>query len=105
MALSLLNHKDIVNWETQESTKRNPRWHQGDKAVKFLLEKSDPGYRFREPINVQSSNNRYEMSHYRMKSLILSYTCAPLEPVGSDHEYSWLLEGNEKEVRRVTTLA
>jgi len=52
MALSLLNHKDIVNWETRESTKRNPRWHQGEKAVKFLLDKSDPGYRFREPINV-----------------------------------------------------
>jgi len=36
-----------------------------------------------------------------MKSLILSDTCVPLEPIGNDHEYSWLLEGNEKEVRRV----
>ncbi|KAJ9622203.1 hypothetical protein H2204_011635 [Knufia peltigerae] len=105
MALSLLNHEDIVNWETRESTKRVPKWYQGDLAVKYLLDKSDPGYRYNHPVNVQSTNNRYVMSHYQMKSLILSDTCAPLKPDTEDHAYSWLLEGNEKEVRRVTGLA
>ncbi|KAJ9501519.1 hypothetical protein H2202_003313 [Exophiala xenobiotica] len=106
MALSLLNHEDIVNWETRESTKRSPKWYQGDLAVKYLLDSSDPGYRYKYPINVQSSKNRYVMSHYQMKSLILSDTCAPLMPDSIEgHPYSWLLEGNEKEVRRVTGLA
>lgn len=105
MALSLLNHEDIVNWETRESTKKNPRWYQGEKLIKTLLDKSDPGYRFRHPENVQSSMNRYVMSHYRMKSLILSDTCAPLEDEYDENAYSWLLEGNEKEVRRITGLA
>lgn len=31
VALSLLNQDDIVNWETRESTKRNPKWYQGAK--------------------------------------------------------------------------
>lgn len=105
MALSLLNHEDIVNWETRESTKRNPKWYQGNLAVKYLLDKSDPGYQYKHPINVQSTNNRYVMSHYQMKSLILSDTCAPLKPDTEEYPFRWLLEGNEKEVRRVTGLA
>lgn len=105
MALSLLNHEDIVNWETREATKKMPKWYQGNRAVKYLLDKSDPGYRYRDPINVQSSVNRYIMSHYQMKSLILSETCSPLEPGAEESVFPWLLEGNEKEVRRITGLA
>ena len=105
MALSLLIHEDTVNWETREATKRNPKWYQGSKAVKHLLELSDPGYYYRHPTNVQSTTNRYYMSHYQMKNLIMSDTCAPLEDDTDEHAFRWLLEGNEKEVRRITGLA
>lgn len=105
MALALLNCEDTVNWETRESTKRNPRWYQGCRAIKNLLDLSDPGYYYRHPMNVQSTTNRYCMSHYQMKNLILSDTCAPLEAEANDHAFRWLLEGNAREVRRITGLA
>ena len=105
MALSLLNQEDIVNWETREATKRNPKWYQASMAVKALLELSDPGYYYQHPINVQSTVNRYCMSMYQMKSLILSDTCAPLKDDADEQAFRWMLEGNEREVRRITGLA
>jgi hypothetical protein len=105
MALSLLNHEDIVNWETREKTKSMPKWYSGVQAVKTLLDKSDPGYRYHHPINVQSTSIRYAMSHYQAQSLVLSDTCAPLGNVTEDYPFPWLLEGNERDVRKITGLS
>lgn len=73
--------------------------------MKTLLELSDPGYHYMHPMNVKSTINRYCMSMYQMKSLVLSDTCAPLEDDANEQAFKWLLEGNEREVRRITGLA
>lgn len=104
MGLALLNNEDLVHWEMRALTFPTPKWYSGNKLVKYLLDKSDPGYQYHNPVNVQSTNNRYCMSHYQMKSLILSDTCAPLEDPGEENPFSWLLEGSEREVRRITGL-
>lgn len=105
MALSLLNQEDIINWENRDATKHNPKWYQGAKAVKKLLEASDPGYHYQHPMNVQSTTNRYHMGLYQVKNLILSDTCAPLGAHIEETAFQWLLEGNEREVRRIAGLA
>lgn len=84
-----------------------PKWYKGVRAVKELLDKSDPGYRYRKPVNVQSTATRYVMSNYQAQSYLLSQTTSPLDPVDPDTDdcpFPWLLEGNEREVTRILGL-
>jgi hypothetical protein len=104
MALALLNNEDLVHWETRALTFPTPKWYHGNKLIKHLLDMSDPGYHYQSAVNVQSTVNRQCMSQYQCKSLITSDTCSPLEDPMEENPFAWLLEGSEREVRRITGL-
>ncbi|KAL9108763.1 MAG: hypothetical protein Q9227_006559 [Pyrenula ochraceoflavens] len=92
-ALALLNQEDMINWETHLGYGSEPKWYLGLKAMKYLLDKSDPGYRYHKPINVQSSFMRYYMGNVQAQNDILCQCASPLDMTDEECPYPWLLEG------------
>ena len=70
----------------------------------MILDKSDPGYRFNSPYNVQSSKARKYLGNKIAFNEILCSVAAPLPEDKKKCPYPWLLEGNEREVRRIDGL-
>ena len=70
----------------------------------MILDKSDPGYRFNSPYNVQSSKARRYLGNKIAFNEILCSVAAPLPGEKKTCPYPWLLEGNEREVRRIDGL-
>lgn len=76
----------------------------GVRAVKYILDRSDPGYRYKKPQNVQSSPFRYHMGTLQAQDDILSAVVAPLDLAEEQCPYPWLLEGDEEDVTRIVGL-
>ena len=76
----------------------------GVRAVKYILDKSDPGYRYQKPKYVQSSPFRHHMGNLQAQNDILSAVVAPLELAEEECPYAWLLEGDERDVTRIVGL-
>ncbi|KAL8760162.1 MAG: hypothetical protein Q9184_003419 [Pyrenodesmia sp. 2 TL-2023] len=102
-ALALMSQNDLVNWETDRERSKTPEWLTGNQIATMVLDKSDPGYRFNSPFNVQSSKARKYLGNKIAFNEILCSVAAPL-PEEKKCPYPWLLEGNEKEVRRIDGL-
>lgn len=91
----------MINWETHLEYGGEPQWYRGLKALKHLLDKSDPGYRYQKPGNVQSSFMRYFMSNVQAQNEIFCQVASRLDLTQDECPYPWLLEGSYKEVRRI----
>ena len=76
----------------------------GVRAVKYILDRADPGHRYKKPRNVQSSPFRYHMGNLQAQDDILSAVVAPLDLDEEDCPYPWLLEGDEDDVTRIVGL-
>lgn len=70
----------------------------------MILDKSDPGYRFNSPYSVQSSKARRHLGNKIAFNEILCSVAAPLPEEKKKCPYPWLLESNEREVRRIDGL-
>ena len=67
----------------------------------MVLEKSDPGYRYNYPHNVQCSSARRHIGGWIAQSAIFSAVTERLDTTQSNCGFKWLLEGGEKEGRRI----
>ena len=94
----------LVNWELHHPRNSSPKWYQGARTAKLVLDKSDPGHRYHRPINVQSSHARQVLGNLIAMYDILSQVVCPLILDEIKNQYSWLLEGTEREVRRIVGL-
>ncbi|KAL8687405.1 MAG: hypothetical protein Q9218_006414 [Villophora microphyllina] len=103
-ALALMSQNDLVNWETDRERSKTPEWLTGNQIATMVLDKSDPGYRFNSPFNVQSSKARKYLGNKIAFNEILCSVAAPLPEGKRKCPYPWLLEGDEKEVRRIDGL-
>ncbi|KAL8729382.1 MAG: hypothetical protein Q9166_004775 [cf. Caloplaca sp. 2 TL-2023] len=103
-ALALMSQNDLVNWETDRERSKTPEWLTGNQIATMVLDRSDPGYRFNSPFNVQSSKARKYLGNKIAFNEILCSVAAPLPEEKKKCPYPWLLGGNEKEVRRIDGL-
>jgi hypothetical protein len=90
-----------INWELRRPKDRPQRWFEGAQVAKMILDNSDPGYRYYNPRNVQTSNARLFDSNSAAVFGILAEPVTPLKISETDSTYGWLLEGTEHEVRRI----
>lgn len=67
----------------------------------MILDISDPGYRYWKPENVQSSAARVANANRVAFIDILALLVTPLKAEDNDRMYAWLLEGTEREVRKI----
>lgn len=100
----LLSVNDLVNWEGNQGSSTPPEWLTGNRMAKTVLDLSDPGYRYHHPKNVQYSNVRRYMGGKAALVDIFCSVMAPLEPVQGPCPFPWLLEGTEREVRKIDGL-
>lgn len=91
----------IVNWELRKQGDKDPRWRQGSRVAKRILDSSDPGYRYWKSENVQSSRIRASNANMVAYTEICALPVTPLEIEDTDKLFSWLLEGSEKDVRQI----
>lgn len=103
-ALVLLIINDVVNWEANQAGAAVPQWLTGSRTAKKVLDLSDPGYLYQHPENVQYGNVRRFMGGKAALVDIFCAVTAPLQPPQSKCPYPWLLEGTEREVRRIDGL-
>ena len=104
LIVTLLTHAQLVNWEIDRERSKSPIWLTGNQTAKMVLDKSDPGYRYMNPMNVQSSKARRYIGNKAALADIFCSVAAPLATKESACPYPWLLEGNEREVRRIDGL-
>ncbi|KAB8360851.1 hypothetical protein FH972_024585 [Carpinus fangiana] len=93
----------VINWEFRDK-KTVPKWYRGIQAAKRLLDQSDPGYRFKRPENVQSSKARRHLGGMVAEDAIFNAVIAKLDLSQTRCPFPWLLEGGERDVRRIAGL-
>lgn len=93
-----------MNWELHHPRNNLPKWYRGARTAKLVLDRSDPGYRYQRPVNVQSSHARHVLGNLIAMYDILCQVVCPLNLEEVKNQYPWLLEGNEREVRRIVGL-
>lgn len=103
-ALSILCAEDCVNWEGIAAGAPVPEGILGLNIAKTVLDLSDPGYNFHHPRNVQCNSFRRFMGNWCAHAHIFAYVMAPIEDTDASCPYPWLLEGTDRELRRIDGL-
>jgi hypothetical protein len=78
-----------------------PKWALGLQTAQMVLEKSDPGYRYHHPQNVQCTKARIHIGGWIAQSSIFSAVTRELDSTVSKKQFKWLVEGGSRDVRRV----
>lgn len=90
-----------MNWELEQPREEHPTWFRATHLAEQVLAKSDPLYRYHFPINVQCSRARVQLGNKIALYNIMSATAWPLELEGEACPFTWLLEGSERDRRKV----
>jgi hypothetical protein len=90
-----------VQWELRRDKDREPRWHEAAQSAKTIMANTDPGYRYWHSVNVQCSSARISNANMLAYVDILSLPVTPLSPKDTERCHSWLLEGTDKDSRRI----
>ena len=96
----VLKPEQIVNWELQEKG-AEPKWRQGNRLAKRILDNADPGFKHWDPVNVQSSKARITLANRIAFIDILVLPVTPLQVQKNDRMYGWLVEGTNAEVSKI----
>lgn len=96
-----LNDTQIVNWETRKPGDSNPKWLQGTRIARKILDNTDPGYRYWNMANVQSNSARLALANRVAFVDILTLPVSYLTVTRGDRMYGWLMEGDERELQKI----
>ncbi|ROT36574.1 hypothetical protein SODALDRAFT_282398 [Sodiomyces alkalinus F11] len=102
-AIALLNMMDVVSPEHRRSKNLLPRWLEGARMACRLLDATDPGHRYWNAENIQTSHAWVANTIISSRAAILALPMAPLDPANTGgQQFQWLLShGNEAEARRI----
>ncbi|KAH8810705.1 fungal-specific transcription factor domain-containing protein [Xylogone sp. PMI_703] len=100
-ALVLFSHNENVCWERDQERQEEPAWYRASRLAEQILDKSDPLYRYRFPSNVQCSGARNQFGNKIALYNIMSATMWPLNSEEERCPFVWLLEGDERELRKI----
>lgn len=90
-----------MNWELRRHKHREPRWRAGSRLAKSILDKSDPGRRYRKIENAQSNSVRISNANWVAHVNILAQPVTPLKIEDTEPAYPWLLAGSERDRRKI----
>lgn len=100
-AMALFSHNEVVNWELDQAREEDPAWYRATHLAEQVLDKSDPLYRYQFPQNVQCARARTQLGNKIALYNIMSATIWPLDTTQTNCPFTWLLEGEESELRRI----
>jgi hypothetical protein len=90
----------VINWEFRDKHK-TPKWYLALEAARTLLNVTDPGYRYKNPNSVQSSNARRQLSGMMAEESIFCAVVNRLDSNVSKRQFPWLLEGDFDDITRI----
>ncbi|OBR09270.1 hypothetical protein CH63R_08035 [Colletotrichum higginsianum IMI 349063] len=101
-AIALLNMIDVVSPEQRRPPNCVPRWLEGARLACRMLDATDPGHRYWNPVNIQPSEAQTGNMIIAGRAAILALPMTPLDLAATDnHQFAWLLQGSEHDVHRV----
>ncbi|GKT46568.1 uncharacterized protein ColSpa_06749 [Colletotrichum spaethianum] len=101
-AMCLLNMIDVVSPEQRRPPNCVPRWLEGARLACRVLDATDPGHRYWNPVNIQPSEAQTGNMIIAGRAAILALPMAPLDLGATDNrQFAWLLQGSEHDVHRV----
>jgi hypothetical protein len=103
-AILLLTVDDAVTWELRTLKAEPPKLYKGYLLARKILDQSDPGHRYYRRENVQCDNARVAQENRVAFCCVVSQPVMPLIPLDEDEDStrsSWLLQGSERDVRRI----
>lgn len=100
--MALLNMIDVVSPEQRRPLNLIPRWLEGARLACRLLDATDPGHRYWNPINIQASPTQTGNMVIAGRAAILALPMAPLDLAHTNNrQFAWLLQGSEHEARKI----
>ncbi|KAK2044182.1 hypothetical protein LZ31DRAFT_466863 [Colletotrichum somersetense] len=101
-AMGILNMIDVVSPEQRRPPNLVPRWLEGARLACRILDATEPGHRYWNPINIQPSEAQTGNMIIAGRAAILALPMAPLNLADTDNrQFAWLLQGSEHDVHRV----
>ncbi|KAL0941850.1 uncharacterized protein CTRU02_204613, partial [Colletotrichum truncatum] len=101
-AIALLNMNDAVSEEHWRERKLTPRWLEGARLACRVLDMTNPGHHYRDPLNVQPSDARVGNAVIAGRATILALPMARLNIENTkDGQFAWLLQGSELSTQRI----
>ncbi|KAK1994997.1 hypothetical protein LX36DRAFT_583312 [Colletotrichum falcatum] len=101
-AMGILNMIDVVSPEQRRPPNRIPRWLEGARLACRVLDATEPGHRYWDPVNIQPSEAQMGNMIIAGRAAILALPMAPLDLAATDdRQFAWLLQGSEHDVHRV----
>ncbi|KAK1976976.1 hypothetical protein LZ30DRAFT_602334 [Colletotrichum cereale] len=101
-AMGILNMIDVVSPEQRRPPNRVPRWLEGARLACKVLDATDPGHRYWNPVNIQPSEAQTGNMIIAGRAAILALPMAPLNLAATDNrQFAWLLQGSKLNVYRV----
>lgn len=92
-SLALLTVDDVVTWEQRKPQNQEPRWYSLVKAAKPILDHADPGVKYYQSGNVQTTKARHEIACWIAYVHIITEMVTPLKFSGPRKIFPWLLHG------------
>lgn len=78
-----------------------PRWFEAAQVAKIIMEKTDPGFRYWHAYNVQCTSARLSNANMLAFVDMMALAVRPLNHKETENCHPWLLEGTERESRRI----
>ncbi|KAK2006736.1 hypothetical protein LZ32DRAFT_543308 [Colletotrichum eremochloae] len=101
-AMGLLNMIDVVSPEQRRPPNSVPRWLEGARLACRVLDATEPGHRYWNPVNIQPSEAQTGNMIIAARAAILALPMAPLDLAATNNrQFAWLLQGLEHDVNRV----
>jgi len=77
------------------------RWVEGIRSAIEILDQSDPGFHYHNPVNVQNSSVRTSNANLIASFDIVARPVMPLKLKNTNSKFMWLLHGTYDEQRRI----
>lgn len=69
------------------------------------MSRTNPGYRYSKPINVQCTTARTQIAHLFCYYIVMSDCVCPLDLETTECSFSWLMNGQDQEQRTIVGMA
>jgi hypothetical protein len=91
----------VVNWEADTPRQQTPKWYRSGKQAEYILEKTDPAYKYYASQNVQHSKARFALGQLFCLDNVMSDCFFPLDLKTERCGFTWLLHGDRVQNRKI----
>jgi hypothetical protein len=100
LSLSVTGSTLVTNQPVRPG-EQEPKWYQGAKVSKIILDHSDSVSNYYKSVNVQYTQAYFQFANRVCQDLVFTSCVYPLDHSDSRAQFRWLLKGNKRDQRRI----